>query len=106
MSIDLRAETIVSYREVVARVLPAREGRGVHVGTLHRWRSKGMRGARLESLKVGGRWHTSLEALQRFFDRLSGCDPGTDLDRPSSPISGRCPEETLRELAAEGFGPS
>ena len=40
--------------------------------TLYRWSAKGIRGVRLETIRVGGSLCTSVQALQRFFDRLSG----------------------------------
>ena len=73
MSVTL-SEELVSFREA-ARLLPrTRNGRSVHVTTLHRWSSHGLRGQRLETLKVGGSTVTSREALQRFFDRLTALD--------------------------------
>jgi hypothetical protein len=58
-----------------ARRLPCRRsGRPTHVSTLHRWRSKGLKGVRLESVRVGSIWHTSAEAVERFVGQLSGPD--------------------------------
>jgi hypothetical protein len=55
-----------------ARRLPAicREN-PPHTATLYRWASRGVRGIRLEIIRVGGRTCTSEEALARFFERLS-----------------------------------
>ena len=39
--------------------------------TLFRWASKGLRGVRLEVIRIGGTQCTSVEALARFFHRLS-----------------------------------
>lgn len=52
--------------------VPSRSGRPPHVSTIHRWASGGVRGVRLESVLVGGVRMTSLEAFQRFVNRLSG----------------------------------
>jgi hypothetical protein len=71
MAIDLTHETLLTYRDAVRQILPTKRGKDMHIGTLHRWRVQGLRGARLDSIKVGGQWCTSLEALQRFFDSLS-----------------------------------
>jgi hypothetical protein len=38
---------------------------------VHRWRKPGVRGVRLECIRVGGIWHTSTAAFQRFCDELS-----------------------------------
>jgi hypothetical protein len=41
-----------------------------------RWSTKGLRGIRLETIRVGSTTCTSLEALQRFFDGLTALDGG------------------------------
>jgi len=58
-----------------ARRLPTRDhGRHVHPSTVWRWTKRGIRGVRLEIVKIGGSTYTSQEALQRFSDRLSRAD--------------------------------
>jgi hypothetical protein len=74
MSINILSENLVSFHDLVSRVLPASGGKRVHIATPHRWRSHGLRGVRLEAIRVGGRWHTSLQSVQRFFDALSRVD--------------------------------
>ena len=44
--------------------------------TLHRWRFPGIGGIRLECIKIGGVWHTSEQALQRFFEKLTAAQEG------------------------------
>jgi hypothetical protein len=43
----------------------------VPLRTLHAWIKRGVRGVRLEAVRVGGQWRTSAEALQRFYDALN-----------------------------------
>lgn len=59
--IDMRSEQLQLFAKA-ARSLPD----SPHVGTLHRWSRQGVRGRRLESIVIGGRRYTSVEALQRF----------------------------------------
>jgi hypothetical protein len=79
VAIDVFNENLVTFSEA-AKLLPRRpHGKRVHVSTIHRWRMAGLHSAdgmvvRLETLKIGGVRMTSKEALQRFFDRLSGDD--------------------------------
>jgi hypothetical protein len=47
-----------------------RGGRPAHVSNLYRWALDGLRGVKLETIRVGGTLCTSREALERFFDRL------------------------------------
>ena len=79
MAIDLTVEHVLSLRDA-ARLLPARRrGRKPHVSCLYRWATAGLRGAVLESISIGATKCTSVEALQRFFERLS---PSTAAVRP------------------------
>ena len=52
-----------------------RHGRKIDKSTLFRWVQHGLRGIRLEALRVGGTLCTSEAALKRFFARLSERDP-------------------------------
>lgn len=69
--LDLQAEHVVNLSDAT-RHLPKRPGgKKPHVATLYRWATRGLRGIRLETIRVGGTLCTSLEALQRFCERLS-----------------------------------
>ncbi len=52
-----------------------RRGRKIHTSTVFRWVQVGLRGIRLEAIRVGGTRCTSEAALRRFFERLSAADP-------------------------------
>jgi hypothetical protein len=62
---------LITFKRAVKIVPRRRRGKRVHVGTLHRWRSRGLKGIRLPALRVGGVWMTSAAALNWFFQRLS-----------------------------------
>ncbi len=69
--IDCAKDTLLTLAEA-AKMLPRRRrSRKPHVSTLYRWTVSGCRGVILESIQIGGTRATSLEALQRFFERLS-----------------------------------
>jgi hypothetical protein len=82
-------EDLVPLMKAARRLPRRRNGRPTHVSTLHRWRSKGVRGVRLEAVRVGGIWHTSTEAVERFVTQLSSADqtasPNTSNDCVSLP---------------------
>lgn len=40
--------------------------------TLYSWARNGVRGVKLETLKVGGRFYTSVPAIRRFLAALNG----------------------------------
>ncbi|TWU44143.1 hypothetical protein Q31b_16790 [Novipirellula aureliae] len=77
MAIDVFNEEVVSLSEATKRLPKVRNGKKLHLSTLFRWAqagkiaNDGMR-VRLETIQVGGTKCTSLEAMQRFFDRLTG----------------------------------
>jgi hypothetical protein len=74
--IDIRTESLMSFsaaaKFVASRFRDSQDGRTIHLATLYRWSSKGVRGTRLETICIGGKRVTSEEALQRFFERLAG----------------------------------
>jgi hypothetical protein len=72
--IDLSTETLVPWQQA-AKHVPGQP----HISTLHRWRLKGVKGHRLETLSVGGRRFTSREAIDRFIVA------GNSSDAPAAP---------------------
>jgi hypothetical protein len=76
MAIDLSTETTVSLSQAARLLPPGRRGRPVSLSCLLRWVLGGAKGPggdliRLEAVRLGGRWLTSREALQRFAERLT-----------------------------------
>ncbi len=69
--IQFTSEELVSLTEATRALPRGRNGKRLHVATLHRWAGCGLRGVVLDTIRVGGRRYTSTEALQRFFDRLT-----------------------------------
>ena len=69
--IDIGAETLIPIREVPRHLPPRPNGKRVHMSACYRWIKRGVRGVRLDSIKIGGSTYTSTEALQRFADHLS-----------------------------------
>ena len=51
-------------------------GRPVHPMTMRRWSERGVRGTRLDAIRVGRRWYTTKEALSRFVSASS--EPARD----------------------------
>jgi hypothetical protein len=72
--IDVNREQMVTLSQLARRLPRRRMERPVHPATIHRWRCPGVRGIRLECVRIGGIWHTSLEAYQRWVDRLNALE--------------------------------
>jgi len=69
--INMFEEELLTLREAVTKLPRRRRGRKPHVSTLWRWATRGLRGVRLEVIRVGGTLCTSREALQRFCEKLT-----------------------------------
>jgi hypothetical protein len=99
MPIDITTERVVTFREAAKEYCPRRRhGRKPHISTFYRWARMG-----LETIQVGGQLCTSVEALQRFFDSLSG--PASPTRRPAAtPRRVVCtPDQVERELTTLGL---
>jgi hypothetical protein len=75
--LDITREALLSLTEAARLRPPVRAGRPTHPSTVFRWIARGVRGHRLEAVRLGGSWFTSREALQRFAQNLSTSDGGT-----------------------------
>jgi hypothetical protein len=85
--LDLTTETPIPLAAACCLVPPGRNGRRTHLSTILRWILRGAKSpsgeiVRLEGLRLGSRWVTSKEALQRFAERLT--PPPNDDGLPSS----------------------
>lgn len=86
--IDVKHEETITFAEA-AEHLPKRRGRKPHVASVHRWATKGFGDTRLEYLKLGGQRITSVEAVQRFLDRLTEADQQQHGIAPAEPTTSR-----------------
>lgn len=112
MPIDITTEELLPLRSVPGR-FPGlgRNGKPIHDATVYRWAVAGCRGVRLETVQVGGSKATSIEAIERFVERLSsparsgetGDATGSRVgQRRSSRQRQRAAEKAGRELEALG----
>ena len=60
---QILGEKLIRFKDAVS-YLPG--GLQVHYSTLHRWRIRGCRGVKLETILIGGHRYTSSEAIRRF----------------------------------------
>jgi len=83
MAIDIHNETVLSLTEAT-KVLPRLNGKRPSISTLWRWCRKGLRGVRLEYIRLGRSIATSEEALNRFFEALAEADEVPVENRPAA----------------------
>jgi hypothetical protein len=69
MSIDINAETLLTPTEAAKR-LPNRP----HTSSIWRWCRRGVRGVRLEYVRVGSKIFTTSAALNRLVNALAAAD--------------------------------
>lgn len=96
MAIDVFSERVITFKEAISLLPKLPRSNKLHISTLYRWSLSGLRSkdravVRLEVVKVGGSICTSQEALQRFFDRLTG---DTTVVTPPTPTT----RERLRQI--------
>jgi len=107
--LDVATEALISLADAARLIPPARSGRRTHISTIVRWITTGAAApdsqrVRLEAVRLGDRWFTSREALQRFADRLT-----PQIHNPSPPTSStptsrrRASERAARELEQLGI---
>jgi hypothetical protein len=107
--IDLSTEAVLSLAEA-AKLLPsARLGRPVSFACILRWILNGTKSpdgriVKLEALRLGSRWVTSREALQRFAERLTPPMESEPTATPRTPgHRRRVLERTARDLEKLGI---
>ncbi len=94
--IDIANETLLLPAKATKRV------GDVHVSTVVRWMATGVAGGsiKLESVKIGGKRYTSVEALERFAERCT--TPDAEASSRSTRQRDQAAANAGDELAAMG----
>jgi hypothetical protein len=91
---EILHEQVLSLKEAARLPFLRRGGKPMAFSTIWRWSLKGCAGVRLETVRIGGRTATSIEAVERFIERLSSGTP--------APITTSTPgQRTRRQAKAE-----
>jgi hypothetical protein len=108
--IDLTKEHLLSLAQAAKLQPNGRRDRPMSLSCVFRWVLHGVRGPdgkviRLEALRLGGRWLTSREALQRFAEAQTPClDGAHDSPAPRPPSTRqRASERAAAELGKAGI---
>ncbi len=103
MAINIENETLIRIGHVPAWC-EDHIGQRTHISTVHRWRQRGARGVKLETILVGGTRYTSSEALQRFFTASTAAADGHGSNAQIAPtILGRAHQQAEASLEADGI---
>jgi len=76
MSIDLSTETLVTFAKLATSLPSRRRNHPVHLATIHLWRRPGLKGIRIEAIRVGGAGCTTRKAFSRFCAQLTASGTG------------------------------
>lgn len=85
MAINIEIEKLATLNDA-AKLLPRVGTKKIHTSTLWRWCKKGLRGTKLEYLRVGSKIVTTHEAMQRFFTTLAQLDENHPQSSTYKPI--------------------
>ena len=96
MSIDVANETVITLGEACRVVQP----HGVSTATMARWIQRGVRGAKLATVLIGGRRFTSREAINRFISAQNADESPTPTVSPAQRT--RQAKAAQQELARAG----
>ena len=96
--IDLENADLLTLREA-SKLLPGRPC----VATLHRWRLHGVKGAKLQTIKVGGRRFVDIAALERFIAATTDVANGTTNPSRTDKSREREIQRAERELDLAGI---
>lgn len=95
--IDVYHEKVFPLTEAPKHT-PTRAGKRIHRATTFRWALHGLRGVRLETIKIGGHRYTSREALARFYAELSRSGSTQPPESLSTNHSGRPQADIHRRI--------
>lgn len=101
--INSQTETLLTLSEAADSLPRRRAGRKCNKSTIYRWTSRGCRGVVLESVQIGATRCTSVEALRRFYARLTtagrdGTANVLDAETPSSHVRNNAVDKELDRL--------
>lgn len=96
--IDISNEDLLTLSEA-AKLLPGHP----HLSTIHRWRLRGARGVRLETVVIGGRRYTSQSALEEFVAKTTAASDGSSVSIQHCGSRANAIAQAEKELSADGI---
>jgi Protein of unknown function (DUF1580) len=99
--LDLFDGALITFGQAAVKFPRRRGNRPLHVATLHRWRTRGLKGVLLPAIRVGGQWMTSEAALSRFVTQLTAAS--RDRHSKNAATGFRAGDVGDRSLEADGW---
>ncbi len=87
MSVNILSENLITLQQAACRVPSSRGRKSVSFSCVLRWIKKGIPGpdgdrVRFEAIRMGGKWLTTVEALERWSMRLTPRLDGAPIPTP------------------------
>jgi hypothetical protein len=106
--IDIFEETPLSITQACQLLPEGSKGKKPSFVTVYRWILSGVKTpdgqlVKLEAVRLGGKWLTSREALQRFMDRLTPAAEAAPLPIRSPSKQKRADERVGKALDTKGY---
>jgi len=100
MSIDPLTEELVSMADAASLLPKRRGGAKLSLSTLWRWSTRGAKGVRLETVRVGSGVYTTRDALRRFIEARTAAAGGVVAQAPAPSTRSR---RAMKELERMGM---
>ena len=98
--IDIAKETLILFSDL-PKHLPKRGKKDIHLSACYRWKNQGIAGVRLETVFIAGNRWSSIEALNRFWQRVTEAKDGRQSE--ATKTSKRTSATANNELDAAGW---
>lgn len=98
----LASENLLTFNDL-SKALPIVGGKRIHQSTLWRWALRGCRGVRLETLRLGARYMSSVEAVHRYGERVAEASAATIAERDAqraAAVQAIAPEPVVKSSSA------
>lgn len=92
-------EQYIPLTEVPQRIPFRRNGKVIHISTVWRWATRGVRGCRLETWRIGGATCTTQVAIDRFIRSMNQ----SDKPKPIKNSLSKFPSKTRSHYNQEGW---
>lgn len=102
MSIDITQETVIPFSKI-PQWTEDNLGTRVSPNTAHRWRLRGVRGIKLDTILIGGNRCTSVEKLQSFFNATTRAQDGDSTTLVSFAANSKKVAQAESYLAQDGI---
>lgn len=97
MPINIQVETLILVSKIPDHLPRQPNGKKLHVSAVYRWMKNGIQGVRLETIFIAGCRYSSLEAMNRFWHRVTEAKDGKLSRKENNSRANSSSENELRK---------